>query len=156
VNSVPSPGDGVARFLKYVQHELKVLGDRIAALSRRVKALEDEEDPEVVAAAEPTDEVAVMHMKGALGAATSDSYPVARGGAPLLLVSATIEPAGATLTVLRNGTGVDTFPLTFVSGQVEYQVDEVFERGDEYALTLAPGTGGSGLVVAAEFRQTVA
>lgn len=101
-------------------------------------------------------EVIVVHMPGALVADTSDPYPVVVGGAPFLQIACTAAPTGAELDVLRNGVVVDTISLSFTGDYMEYQVAEVYVRGDFYVLDLTdPGTGGDGAVFAAEFRASL-
>lgn len=101
-------------------------------------------------------EIVPFHMRGTLVPDTSDPYPVVRGGAPMLLIASDSPPSGADLDVLRNGVVVDTIALSFTSGLMEYQVPDVYVRGDFYNLDLTDaGTGGDGLVVVAEFRPSL-
>ncbi len=101
-------------------------------------------------------EIVPFHMRGSLVADVSDPYTCVRGGAPMLQFGATSEPSGAELDVLRNGAVVDTISIVFTSGYMEYQVEDVYVRGDQYVLDLTdPGTGGSGLVVTTEFRPSL-
>jgi hypothetical protein len=101
-------------------------------------------------------EIVSFHMRGTLVPDTSDPYPVVRGGAPMLLIASDSPPAGADLDVLRNGAVVETIALAFTAGLMEYQVPDVYVRGDFYNLDLTDaGIGGDGLVVVAEFRPSL-
>jgi len=101
-------------------------------------------------------ELIAFHMRGPLVAAVSDPYPVVRGGAPMLLIASDAPPTGADLDVLRNGAVVETIALAFTAGLMEYQVPDVFVRGDFYQLDLTdPGAGGDGMVVSTEFRPSL-
>lgn len=133
------------------------LGGRLglAAPLTRQRMLGGVQSPSVGTAPE-MGEIIAFHMRGPLVAALSDPYPVIRGGAPMLLISSDAPPTGADLDVLLNGSIVDSIPLVFTGGLMEYQVADVYVRGDFYQLDLTdPGTGGDGMVVATEFRPSL-
>lgn len=133
------------------------LGGRtgIAAPMTRTRTLGGVQSPSVGVVSE-LGELVSFHMRGPLVVDLSDPYPVIRGGAPMLLIASDSPPAGADLDVLRNGVVVETIALAFTAGLMEYQVPDVYVRGDFYQLDLTDeGTGGDGLVVATEFRPSL-
>jgi hypothetical protein len=99
-------------------------------------------------------EMTSFHMRGALIADKSDPYPVMTGGAPMLVFSADAAPTAADFDIWRNASVVDT--VTLSDDWMEYQVDEVYVRGDTFRIDCTdPSSAGSGLVVAVEFRASL-
>lgn len=152
MNGFPSPGDELARRLRYMWRELKVLADRIAALSRRVKVLEDAEPPKH----ELPPEMPVHHQRGAVVAEESDPYPVVLGGEATITVQLRVAPTTAvTIEVRRNGVTIGT-PIVIAAGVtgLTRRFTEVFRPGDLYTDAVTDeGTGAEGLVVVGQFRR---
>ena len=131
----------------------------VAPITKTTRTIGGVQPPSIGVVAE-LGETVVFQQRGPLIADLSNPYRVIRGGAPLLLMAAALQPTGMDLDILRNGVVVDSITPAFAAFGgafvAEALIEEVYIRGDIYRLEVTdPGTGGDGMTVATEFRPSL-